>query len=205
MQLVRIQLAYPERAIAKHNGDKTYFTGRPCKQGHTSPRNTVDASCIACRQIQRVERRPQMASYMRNKRKEMLERDPEGTRARWQDEQRLERERFPERVRERERKYSALKRKLHPQRKNAETRKRQAAQLQRTPKWADLKSIRDFYVNCPPDMEVDHILPLRGKTVCGFHVLNNLQYISPLDNKFKGNRMEAAWAPPEMSNSFWEL
>ena len=64
-------------------------------------------------------------------------------------------------------------------------RTRDANKLQRTPKWANMEAIKQFYKNCPAGMEVDHIIPLQGKTVCGLHVENNLQYLSPLGNRKK--------------------
>lgn len=56
-----------------------------------------------------------------------------------------------------------------------------------TPLWADLESIEQFYENCPSGFNVDHIIPLKGKNVCGLHVLNNLQYLTPKDNLKKHN------------------
>jgi hypothetical protein len=38
-----------ERTEARKLGAKTYFTNKPCKNGHTSPRHTISGDCIACR------------------------------------------------------------------------------------------------------------------------------------------------------------
>jgi 5-methylcytosine-specific restriction endonuclease McrA len=66
--------------------------------------------------------------------------------------------------------------------------KRRAAKRSRMPKWADLNVIKQFYVNCPKGMVVDHIIPLQGKLVSGLHVENNLQYLTPIENDSKGNK-----------------
>lgn len=58
-----------------------------------------------------------------------------------------------------------------------------------TPKWADLTAIAAFYAARPPGHEVDHIIPLRGKHVCGLHVLENLQYLPVRENRSKFNRV----------------
>jgi len=76
----------------------------------------------------------------------------------------------------------------NPGKINAKTNKRRAAKLQRTPKWADLKAIEQFYENCPKGMVVDHIIPLQGKNVSGLHVLENLQYLTWTENSKKINK-----------------
>lgn len=58
----------------------------------------------------------------------------------------------------------------------------------KTPEWADLGAIKEFYRNCPEGMQVDHIIPLNGTNVSGLHVLENLQYLSKTDNLIKSNK-----------------
>lgn len=70
----------------------------------------------------------------------------------------------------------------------AQCAKRHVQKLLRTPKWADLKAIKEFYMRCPKGMEIDHIIPLQGKDISGLHVLENLQYLTPKKNRSKGNR-----------------
>lgn len=193
-----IQKAYPERALAVQSGSKTYFTGRPCKHGHICDRNTVDASCVECRNVDReVRGRAQNREHMRQKRASMT---PE-ERAIEQEKQRAAnkaaRLRDPERVRALERKHGKLKRQRHPERKCAETRARQAAKLQRTPKWADLRAIREIYEARPAGFEVDHIIPLQGENVSGLHVAENLQYLRPGPNKSKTNNFDPDWINPD--------
>jgi 5-methylcytosine-specific restriction endonuclease McrA len=69
---------------------------------------------------------------------------------------------------------------------------RNSLKLSRIPKWADLSKIKEIYKNCPEGHHVDHIVPLQGKTVCGLHVENNLQYLSIRDNLAKGNKWEVS-------------
>ena len=56
------------------------------------------------------------------------------------------------------------------------------------PLWADSAAIQRFYEARPDGFHVDHIIPLRGKTVSGLHVLENLQYLPGIENNRKGNR-----------------
>ncbi len=57
-----------------------------------------------------------------------------------------------------------------------------------TPAWAELEEIENFYRNCPPGYEVDHIIPLQGEEVTGLHVLSNLQYLTVSENRRKSNK-----------------
>lgn len=58
-----------------------------------------------------------------------------------------------------------------------------------TPSWANRKNISEIYKQAGElGMHVDHVIPLRGKTVCGLHVENNLQLLTPKENMSKGNK-----------------
>lgn len=75
---------------------------------------------------------------------------------------------------------------------------RHAAKLQRTPAWLsdddhwmleqayELAVLREKATGVPH--QVDHIIPLRGKSVSGLHVPWNVQVIPAVENKRKGNR-----------------
>lgn len=68
--------------------------------------------------------------------------------------------------------------------------KRRARLLQAIPKWANLLEIQKFYESCPEGMTVDHIVPLVNKNVCGLHTIDNLQYLTPIDNSIKSNKFD---------------
>lgn len=75
--------------------------------------------------------------------------------------------------------------------------KRRASILSRTPLWLtqeDFDTISLFYQIAKIKQEitgipheVDHIVPLQGKTVSGLHVPCNLQVITRTENRSKGN------------------
>ena len=56
------------------------------------------------------------------------------------------------------------------------------------PPWADLKAIEEIYKNCPLGKQVDHDYALNGENFSGLHIPENLQYLTPSENKSKGNK-----------------
>ena len=78
---------------------------------------------------------------------------------------------------------------------------RKHAKKQRTPQWLstddywligqayELAALRTKMFGFP--WEVDHIVPLQGKTVSGLHVPNNIQVIPRAENRSKWNYFEA--------------
>jgi len=62
------------------------------------------------------------------------------------------------------------------------------------PPWTDKKAISHFYRDCPAGFHVDHIVPLRNDSICGLHILENMQYLPEKDNLKKGNKLDESMA-----------
>lgn len=166
---------------ARALGLPTYFTGKPCPKGHTAERRTANRGCVVCNKETtneycnrryheniEVERAYRRQHYRQNKQSYIdasrrnatpYVRKTEGTRDK----------------------------SFQPGYWSAKVAEYRAKKKQRTPAWADLTAIESFYNACPPGFEVDHIIPLNGKNVSGLHVLNNLQYLTRIENASKGN------------------
>lgn len=81
---------------------------------------------------------------------------------------------------------------------NAKNAKRRSAKIQRVPSWLTkehAEHIKDLYVIAKmfqmytgQEYHVDHIVPLQGKNVSGFHAPWNLQVIPAKENLSKGNK-----------------
>lgn len=81
----------------------------------------------------------------------------------------------------------------------AKEARRRASKIKATPNWLTDKQkhqIGEIYTLCKIITEetreqhhVDHIVPLKGKNVCGLHVPWNLQIIPAKENLSKGNRL----------------
>jgi hypothetical protein len=67
--------------------------------------------------------------------------------------------------------------------------KRKATKLQAIPPWFEKEKVALVYKKAQKyGFEVDHVIPLLGKNVCGLHCWSNLQLLDAKLNNIKGNR-----------------
>lgn len=92
----------------------------------------------------------------------------------------------------------AAYRAAHPGFGAAKTAQRRAHEIKATPPWANIDAIKAIYLEAARltrvtgvPHHVDHIVPLRGKNVCGLHVEGNLQILTAKENVSKSNKFEA--------------
>jgi 5-methylcytosine-specific restriction endonuclease McrA len=132
-----------ENYLARQAGQRFYFTGIPCKNGHISERYSSRGACVQCA-------KEKAKAWQKSNKPKMSEK----------------------------------------------AMKRHTGKLKRTPSW--LNSGHHFEIECVYkycgvlrsiglNYQVDHIVPLQGKNVSGFHVPWNLQVISAKENASKGN------------------
>jgi hypothetical protein len=166
---------------AKAAGLKRYFTGKKCARGHIAERLVSCRNCLQCHN----EKCTAWAKRNRAKRRKFARAgyaaNPDKQRLRCQAYYAANTARARARV-------SAWKRK-HPDKNTANTARRNARKLKATPIWANHDAIEVLYsLARSASKQVDHIVPLKGRSVCGLHVHNNMQLLPPAENMKKGNR-----------------
>lgn len=85
-------------------------------------------------------------------------------------------------------------RKTHLGKIASKTARYEARKIHASPSWANNFFIEEVYLLAALrtkisgfPWQVDHIIPLQGKQVCGLHVENNLQVIPAIENQKKNN------------------
>ena len=174
---------------AKAVGSKHYYTGKPCARGHIAKRFTSTRKCLLCSNFYC---RGQYAANPEHNRKRVREWYAANQSAAIQRMQI-----WRNNNRDKSRAASLRWSKNNAARVLANQNARRARLLRACPAWVCQDTIRKVYeerkqlsVDTGVAHHVDHIIPLRGKNVCGLHVPWNLRIIPAADNIRKGNRID---------------
>lgn len=184
-------------------GLNRYFTGVECKNGHINERYVCNHRCVTCLREQTArwkenneEKTIQISKkHKNNMTKEQKARSYEA-RKRWQ-------EKNKDRFLLSRRKSSSNHYRKNKERYSAHKIKRKAAEQQsfmRHPEpYQEMNEffMKEIYLQAAEirgrfsvKVDVDHIVPIKGVNVCGFHVWNNLRIMPSELNRAKSNRIE---------------
>jgi hypothetical protein len=161
------------RATAQAKGLARYFTGVACKHGHLAERYTGNKTCCEC------------ANAIANKTKSKDRAKYSASSVEWN-------KKNPSKLAQ----YQRVKNSKCPGERNLWTMNYRTAKAARMPKWLNdghLLEMESVYTYCSAlrktglDYHVDHVVPLRGDAVSGFHVPWNLQVLPGRENMSKGN------------------
>lgn len=185
------ELRVISRALARAERLMHYFTGKPCKHGHTSRRLTSNGQCTSCAVVD--------AAKARKNRPEKVKANAERWRQRNREKYLDKMAKYREQNREYFRQYNREYTKENLSGFNAQWHKRRATKRTATPAWygelddfvmreaAHLSRLRRAATGVKWD--VDHMIPLRAEVACGLHCASNIQVIPGVMNSAKRNRM----------------
>lgn len=191
------------RAEAKTRGLGWYFTGVPCPRGHRAKRTVSNWECRSCVNAKKARQRVANPEIERAKDKERYHAagDRKRTQMRASRAIHVDARREYDRIRYAEnpdrnaatKARAAVWWKTNRGKANYMVSRRRAWIKIATPAWLtreQKRAIRAFYIEASEregEWHVDHIVPLRGKNVCGLNVPWNLQILTGDDNRRKRN------------------
>lgn len=168
---------------ARKLGLKFYSPTQPCKNGHLVQRRVITRACTEC------ERAAVRKKFKSGYYSDWLEKNKDDQQKKSQIRGRSRYAKNRERIRENNNRWRLENMGVWASYKA----KHRASKLSATPQWLSaihLKEIKTIYKTAKDFcMEVDHIIPLQGKNVCGLHVPWNLQILTKSANASKHNKV----------------
>jgi hypothetical protein len=201
---------------AKEKGLKKYFTGKPCKHGHISERYVLDKTCCMCRyhmhRKYQLEHSEELKKYHQDysiKNEHKLKEDSkdywdrnrdiliEKKRKQYEENREIvlaQQEVYRSKNREKVSASIKASKEKNPAKYLTLAVKRRRLTAQAIPTWYDEGEENKFHfkrmeltTTTGIEHEVDHIVPINSPYVCGLHWHGNMQVITKLENRTKGN------------------
>jgi 5-methylcytosine-specific restriction endonuclease McrA len=179
------------RKEAQATGAKFYFTGEPCVRGHIALRKTK-GSCLEC------VKEDWAVDNERRKEKPKTDAAKAAGKRYYEKNRPAVIARAAARPTEEKRRNRAEYKDRNVDVVRADTSVRKRRHREATPRWltpSERLQMRELYVQARKMTEltreryvVDHIVPLRGESVCGLHVPWNLRVITQEENLKKSNK-----------------
>jgi hypothetical protein len=177
------------RVAAKKARKTRYFTGIPCVRGHLTERITANGNCSECDRQKKREFKRRHRNKVNAANRDYRSRNGDSVRAR----EAKARANNPDIYNAPARRYRGSQKGRVGHAKYEANRR--ALMLTRSVKWADQAAIAAVYaaaaklsVQTGCRYDVDHVIPLQGKLVCGLHVEFNLRPFLKKSNIKKSNK-----------------
>ena len=188
------------RKLAIEQGNATYFTGKPCPNGHVADRFVSTRACKDCLLEKKAAWNKANPEKVNAQKRAWIGANLEYSKKLKSESQKKHRasanernRRYAEMHRDQIKVATARWQKEHPELVTAKAARYRAAKLMQMPAWADHAAIELVYQRASDmraaglDVHVDHIVPLQGRLVRGLHVHNNLRIIEAKANRSKSN------------------
>jgi len=206
------------RESARLAGLSRFFSGEPCKHGHVAERFVINGRCHACHRLRKITLRAEDPEKFRARGRQIYNQHAQRFRAygrkyyakNTETCRKYRREHYRQNAAEanaasaawkaanpsRVKAYAIAWRRNNLDKMLATNAARRAGLRRAAPRWVNKKEVEKFYRlqrrlthETGVQHHVDHIIPLRGKTVCGLHVPWNLRVIPAAENLAKKNRL----------------
>jgi hypothetical protein len=188
-----ITMDYPKtRKEAKETNSLFYFTGEPCSRGHIALRK-VKGVCVECM------KEDWAIDNEKRKSKPKTEAAKAAGRRYYEKNREAVIARAAQRPKHEVQAYRREYKHRNPDATRADTSVRKRRHRDATPRWITIDEktlMKKLYIEARKLTKltgvmyvVDHIVPLRGESVCGLHVPWNLRVITQEENLLKSNKL----------------